>query len=157
MCIRDSIGILLQSVGNPFFDKIKEGIAAAKQEYSDFTIDSELVELKGYHVSEQLAQIDQLVEKQIQLLILTPINSPEISEKIDGLSKKGISVITLNSDIEHAGRLCYVGCHYIRSGETAAGLMGLMLKEGNVGIVTGSVKMLGHNQRILSLIHIFSL
>lgn len=142
------IGILLQSVGNPFFDKIKEGIAAAKQEYSDFTIDSELVELKGYHISEQLAQIDRLVEKQVQLLILTPINSPEISEKIDGLSKKGISVITLNSDIEHAGRLCYVGCHYIRSGETAAGLMGLMLKEGNVGIVTGSVKMLGHNQRI---------
>lgn len=142
------IGILLQSIGNPFFDKVKEGIAAAKQEYSDFTIRCELAELKGYDISEQLAQIDRMVEKQVQLLLLTPINSPEIAGKINELAKKGIAVITLNSDIENTGRLCYVGCHYIRSGETAAGLMGLMLRAGDVGVVTGSIKMLGHNQRI---------
>lgn len=142
------LGILLHSIGNPFFDKVKEGIQAAKREYSDFTVQLELMERKGYDVSAQLEAIDRIVEKQIQFLILTPINSPEIGEKIEDLVKKGIQVITLNSDIENTSRLSYVGCHYIRSGETAAGLMGLMMKKGSVGIVTGSVKMLGHNQRI---------
>ena len=92
--------------------------------------------------------MDQL-EEQIHFLILNPINDERIAGKINELSEKNIPVITVNTDIEGSRRLCYVGCDYLKSGRTACGILGIATDgKGRVGIATGSVKILGHNQRI---------
>lgn len=142
------IGVLLHAEGNPFFDPVQEGIQAAIAEYSDFLPTLHQTIVKGYDVSVQLAHMDALVANGIQVLVLTPINDSAVQAKIDELVGSGIAVITLNADIEGSCRMCYIGCDYTRSGETAAGLMGLIVRQGKVGVVTGSVKMLGHNQRV---------
>lgn len=142
------IGVLMHSVGNPFFDEVKQGFDQAVAEYPDFPIQVTLDEIKGYSFDEQIKRIQQLVEQGIDGLLLTPISHPEVVAQLNDLADKGLPVIALNNDIE-ARRLCYVGCDYFSSGRTAAQMMGyLCAGEGTVAIVTGSLSMLGHRQRI---------
>ena len=82
-------------------------------------------------------------------LILNPINDPAVAEKINALSDRGVQMYTLNTDIEDCRRLCYIGSDYFEGGRIACGMLGLLTGGvANVGILTGSVHILGHKQRI---------
>ncbi len=143
------VGVLLNSIGNPFYEEVLEGLYAAQKEYSDFSMKMHLRQLKGYHVEEQLAEIDRLVEQGVHAIALTPLNDTAVADKINWLTAHNIAVVKLNANIENTEDALYIGCDYEQSGATAAGLLGLLTHgAAKVGIITGSVKMLGHNQRI---------
>lgn len=144
-------GVILDSIDNPFFEDILSGISAGVKEYEDFNLSSVLKQSKGYDVRKQLVLIDEAVSDDAAAVIIAPINDRAVAKKIDTLTHSGIPVLCINSDIEDCNRAAYVGCDYIASGKTAAGLLGLMLGSQNdaeVGIVAGSLKMLGHKQRV---------
>lgn len=142
------IGVIVASEGNQFFDDVLRGIEEAERDLRDYGVKVLLKTMKGYNTKQQLKLIAE-IQGQINLLILNAISDAKIAQKIDELHSQGIAVITLNTDIEHSKRLCYVGSDYFRGGETACGMMGLLTGgKANVGIVTGSFKILGHNQRI---------
>jgi LacI family transcriptional regulator len=143
------VGCLLPSVDNPFFNEVIAGLRAAEKELSDYGLSLELVMQKGYDVDTHLEAIQSLVDKGVDALCLTTVDVPAISDKVNQLIRSGIPVATVNSDVRGTSRLFYVGCNYIKGGKTAAGILSLILKEkGKTLIVTGSVKMQGHNQRI---------
>jgi len=143
------IGCLLPSVDNPFFNDVIAGLHAAEKELSDYGMSLELVLLKGYDIDTHLEAIQSLVDKGADALCLTTVDVPLITDKINELIANGIPIATINSDVRGTSRLFYVGCNYIKSGRTAAGMLSVMLKEnGKTLIVTGSVKMQGHNRRI---------
>lgn len=148
------IGIILSSEGNEFFDDVIFGMKQAEKKAAIYGIQVIMKTMKGYDVDVQLTLIRQ-IEPSIHLLIIQPINDDSIAKELRKLTDQGTKVITINNDIENSNRLCYVGSDYFKSGQTACGCLGLFTK-GNayVGIATGSVKMLGHNQRILGFNHI---
>ena len=84
--------------------------------------------MDGVDIQHQLALIDELVDiEQIDGLALMPLANSQIRDKINELSeKKGIPVVTLNTDISDANRIAYIGPDNIASGRSAAGLMGLV-------------------------------
>lgn len=142
------IGIVIVSEGNPFFDTVFRGIAEAEKELRDYGVKIMIRTMKGYNIDRQLQLIEE-IENDINALILNPISDPRIAAKIDALDARGIGVVTLNTDIENSRRFCYIGSDYFRGGETACGIMGLLTGgRATIGIVTGSIKVLGHNQRI---------
>ena len=145
------IGALLPSIGNAFFDGIAEGMKSANDEFADLGIKVVMKNLQGYNPKEHLKAIDELLNQGCKALCLATINTEEIREKIDYCTEKGVHVISVNTDVDGAHRLCYVGSDYIKAGKTSAGLLSLIAqgKELNILIVTGSKLMLGHNQRIL--------
>lgn len=143
------IGVILNSLGNPFYDQVMEGIRAATREYQDFSVKVHIRQLKGYHLKEQLEAIDEMMELGVGAIALTPMNEPQIRDRINLLTQKGQIVVKLNSNIEDTRSAVYIGCDYEKSGATAAGLLGLFSGgRAKIGIVTGSVKMLGHTQRV---------
>ena len=143
------IGCLLPSTDNPFFNDVIAGLRAAEKELSDYGFSLELVLQKGYDVNMHLDAIQSLVDKGVDALCLTTVDVPLITEKINELIRSGIPIATINSDVRGTLRLFYVGSNYIKGGKTAAGMLAIMLKEkGKTLIVTGSVKMQGHNRRI---------
>lgn len=144
-----TLAVVLNSVGNPFFDEVIRGIKEARADFSDFSIDLQMHHIKGYRLEEQLRLLDELLTQPISGLLLTPINHPDVAARIAAFHEKGVPVVTINSDIDNCPQLAYVGCDYLRSGQTAASLMGLMIgSAARVLIVTGSLKVLGHNQRV---------
>lgn len=143
------IGCLLPGVDNPFFKDVIAGLHSAEKEFCDYGLSLELTLQKGYDVDEHLKGIEGLMSKGANALCVTTVDVPEISEKINELIHKGIPIATINSDVRKTSRLFYVGSNYLEGGKTAAGILSLILKEkGKTLIVTGSIKMQGHNQRI---------
>lgn len=143
------IGVLTNSKGNPFFDKVLRGIARAEREIRSFGVSLIQSELTGYNPEEQLAEIDRIAAQKPEGLVITPINDPRVIDRLNELAAAGIRIVALNTDVPGLDKLCFVGCDYLQSGRTAAELLGQMTQsELRVSIVTGSFRMLGHNQRI---------
>ncbi|MCL1795450.1 MAG: LacI family DNA-binding transcriptional regulator [Clostridia bacterium] len=148
-----TIGVMISSEGNPFFDEVLAGIRRAEVELMDFGVSVAMQTMRGYEPVEQLRCID-LLAPDISALVLHPIDDPRIVQKIAELSKKGIPTVTVNSDLEHSQRRCYVGSDYVKGGQTAAGLMRLATHgKRRLGILTGVETMLGHRQRLRGFEH----
>lgn len=146
------LGVVLLGVGNPFFDDVLLGVREKEQELAGYNC-SVLVRQTEYSLKQQLDAIDALLTEGINGLAISPYNDSAVREKINLLSKQGIPVVTLNTDIENSCRLAYVGSNFYRSGETAAGLMRLMTRDQvRVGIVSGW-DILCHTERIAGFSH----
>jgi LacI family transcriptional regulator len=144
------IGVQMPAQGNEFFLDVQRGLEQAAAELADYGLTLSVRTTKGYHSQTQIDQIRGLVNEGIHGLILVPIDRPEIHALLDQLAGQGLPVICCNTDVTSGRRLCYVGNDYVRSGRIAAGLLGL-IADGRpfpTVIVTGSVQMLGHNQRV---------
>lgn len=142
------LGIILFSLGNPFYTDVLQGVQEKAQELEGYNC-TVLVKQIPFGVEEQLKAIDELLSEEVNGIALTPYNDEQIRLRIQELYDLGIPVVTLNSDIDNSKRIAYVGSHYFRSGETAAGLMRLMTTgQVNIGIVTGSSSLLCHTERI---------
>ena len=146
---RITIGVLINAGGNSFFDKVLVGIKRAQREVGGYGVSVIFEELTGYDVDEQVLSIEKLMKLSVQGLVITPINDKKVVKKLQEAARLGIVITTLNTDVTGLDKLCFVGCDYIKSGKTAAELLG-QFSNGNtkVGIITGSRKMLGHNRRV---------
>lgn len=139
------IGIIINSIENDFFYRIKKGMLNEVEKYNYCSIELFIKELKGYLVSDQSKAIDEMLEKNVDGLIVNPINDCAIINKINNLS---IPVVMINNKIE-AKKLAYIGCDYEESGRICADLLNLIAKPNdNVLLIIGTFSMLGHSERV---------
>ncbi|MCI8852181.1 MAG: substrate-binding domain-containing protein [Lachnospiraceae bacterium] len=142
------IGIILCSIDNVFFDEMIRGIQDALRDSSAYAIEAVLRQMKGYDVAEQLRLMEEL-QGEVDCLILNAVDDLRIAAKIDEYMEKGIGVFTVNTDISFSKRIAFIGVNVIECGEIACGLIGLLCnKKANVLIVTGSLSVLEHRDRI---------
>lgn len=143
------IGVVVSSLGNPFFDEVLLGMRQAQSELSDYGATMTIRALRGYDVASQLALIAELRQMGMAALVIQPINDDRVRDQIDELVDSGVPVVTVNTDIERSHRSCYIGSDYLLGGKTAAGLMGLVTGgEARLGVITGVDTLLGHVQRL---------
>lgn len=145
------IGILLCSLGNPFFDDVIRGIEDALNEAEPLGIQGVIKKIKGFHIQQQLEAIDELMKEQISGLVITPVNAPEIARRIRELEEQNIPVATINTDIaSDVKHFLYVGCNYEKSGNAAGGFLGLVCNghREHMAIVTGSRMAMAQEERL---------
>lgn len=142
------LGVILFSPENPFYIDVLQGVQEKAEELSAYNC-TVLIRQIDATPENQLLAIEELISQEVNGIALAPFNDERIRQKIRSLFEMGIPTVTLNTDIEDSCRIAYVGSHYTKSGETAAGLMALMGRGPlNVGIITGSPKILCHTERI---------
>ena len=143
------IGVMLPSIGNPFFDKVIDGVFQARDEFADLGVEVVLKEIEGFDFNAHLNAIDELLAKGCKALCLSTLNIEVLREKINDLYLRHTPVVLLNTNVEDVRCLCYVGSDYLTAGATCGGMLALCAKYPlNILIVTGSKMILGHNQRI---------
>lgn len=142
------VDVIINSLGNLFFDDVKTGMLAAEKAYSDYGIKLNIREFKGYNADNLISALEE-TPSDVKNIIITPVENNRLTEKINLMVDNGVNVITLSSDISNSSRMTYVGCDYLKSGETAGRLVGL-LSGGNAKlcIVTGSSLHNGHRMRV---------
>ena len=81
----------------------------------------------------------ELEEAGIDGLVVMPVDCDNVRVKLNALTEeRNIPVVTFNSDIVGTKRCCFVGLDNWKSGRTAAGLMGMMMRgKGKVLVITG--------------------
>lgn len=149
------IGILLFTEGNPFFDEVLQGIYDALEELKVFQIECSIKFTKGLGVKEQLDKLEEFRQEGIDGLVFTPVYSEQVADKLKAMKQEGIETVTINTDVDEADRMAYVGCDYLKSGNIAAGLFGLMSTGGSERIVAvlGTQMVYAHAQRLKGIIN----
>lgn len=144
---KSTIGVILTSDGNIYYNSLIDSIKSTAEKISSFNYNVILETMKGYDIERQINLLDQLSEKAE--VIITPINHPDIINKINELTDKGKKIITLNFDVENSKRLCHIGVDYIKVGRLAGNLIGLIVKENTkVAMLYGSDNVLCHKERL---------
>ena len=148
--VRKKIGILLCSEGNPFFEDVRHGIDNARQELNRLGVESEVKSIKGFDARAQIEKIEEFVKEGINGLVLTPVNDPELAEKLNSVIAGGIQVVTINTDIPGVKRMAYVGCDYVTGGCVGGELLGMMSNglQEQIAIIIGYRRVLAQNQRL---------
>lgn len=140
------IGIIINSVGNPFFEDVLKGIRDKAEYYSSYGLKVDIKEIRGYDESEQLEAIREMTDKGVDALGITPLDYPTIAEALNNLS---VPIVTFNTDVESVSRVAFVGCDYVNSGRLSGDIAKLLLPSGGkIGIVIGNNHMTGHLQRV---------
>ena len=77
------------------------------------------------------------------------LDHPRVREAINALAERGVTVVTLVSDVPSSKRIHYVGIDNSAAGRTAATLMGRYLsgRRGKVGLIAGSLSLRDHIER----------
>ena len=146
------IGCFLPGVGNPFFDATIRGFRQAEQELADFGVSLEITLVKGFDPQTHADALRSLAGKNISALCAATVDVPEVRRTVNDIIASGVPVAAVNSDLSGTGRLFYVGCNYPESGRTAAGIFNLVRRGPlKLLVVTGSLNMQGHTQRIRAL------
>ena len=143
------IGVIINSIGNPFFDKVLDGFHSGFDGLSDFGIKSLVVKLQGYDPDQQLAELDSLIADGIDGLVITPVSDVKIRNKLNEMNQKGIQIVCCNLDIDDVAYQAYVGCDYYCSGQTAGEVIGMTTHGScNLAVITSSHALYYHEMRV---------
>ena len=141
---RTHIGMVIPSVGNPFFDEVLRGAQSRARKLSSYGTTLTIREIKGYDAATQLQAMRRLVAEGVDALAVMPLDVPEVAAYLQSLP---IPVVTVNTDID-VDRVAFVGCDYYNSGMITGDLVQLMLNgRGRVAAVIGSTNVRGHMDR----------
>lgn len=142
------ISVILNSIGNPFFDDVKAGIFAAQEEFENYGFRISLSEFKGYDAENLVHLLDEVAD-EFEHIILTPICDSRVEEKIRALQEQSKNIIMLSNELEGVNDAVYVGCDYLKSGRIAGRITGLISGGcANLYIITGNSNHKGHAQRV---------
>ena len=143
------IGAILQSVETPTMQIVLEGLRRAADELRSSGVELIVRELRGLDEELVLENIEELTSQGIQGLAISPNNTAELRQCINGLYEQGIPVITLNSDVPGSKRICFIGMDNYRAGQTAVGLMCQMLSDNSKILpLAGHLNNTAHNNRL---------
>lgn len=143
-----SIGVVINSVGNPFFDDVLQGIDNRAKKLKSHGLELRVRHIKGYSSAGQIKAIDELEAQGIDGLIISPINVSSVKERLQRLS---VPIVALNTDID-IEKLAFVGCDYFNNGMISGDIAKLVLRNGgSVAAVIGNFDISGHKQRVEGL------
>jgi LacI family transcriptional regulator len=77
------------------------------------------------------------------------LDHPQVREAISNLSRRGVAIVTLVSDVPGSSRDHFVGIDNSAAGRTAATLLGRYCagRSGTIGVVAGSLSLRDHAER----------
>lgn len=124
-----------------FWEQPREGIINALELVKHYGIQVEYYDFDLFRKDEFSMQMENAIKSMPDAILTAPAFTTESLEYLEAAEKLGIPFITINTEINHPGILCYVGQNSYNSGYLAARLFHLRLKKGDEVIAFN----LGHN------------
>jgi len=99
--------------------------------------------------AQQLAVTLDAIGPVYDGVAVVALDHPRVREALNALAERGVTVVTLVSDVPSSRRAHYVGIDNSAAGRTAATLMGRYLsgRRGKVGLIAGSLSLRDHIER----------
>ena len=110
---------------------IQEGINRFREERRDYNLGVDLYEYTKSDTAACLRQLAKAAASEPQGIALSASDSPEIRACLRDLAEKRIPVVTFNSDIPGAPRLCYVGEDAHHAGRIAGEIAAKFVRPGD--------------------------
>lgn len=120
-------------VSNDFAPQIKLGVEAAAK---DLNVNATMVGPVGAKASDQIAQLEDLIQKGVDGLAISSASTDALAPEINKALSEGIPVVTFNTDNPSSNRLAFVGQDLLHSGVIAGDLMAKYLNGNGTVIIT---------------------
>jgi LacI family transcriptional regulator len=139
---------VLPTPAGEFFQRITDEVEDAAKRMAAERV-AIMVKRVDVFDSEALTQALDSFGDDVDGVAVVALDHPAVREAINGLIRRGISVVTLVSDVPGSKRSHYAGIDNSSAGRTAAGLMGRFLsgRQGKVGVFAGSLSLRDHIER----------
>ena len=139
---------VLPNTAGEFMNRISDEVEAAAKRMSGERV-AIMVKRVDVFDGPLLAKVLDELEEGIDGVAVVALDHPAVREAINTLVAKGVSVVTLVSDVPGSKRTHYAGIDNSSAGRTAAGLMGRFLtgRKGKVGLFAGSLALRDHIER----------
>ncbi len=113
------IGLSISTLNNPFFVDLKDGAQAAAKE-----LGIELVVMDAQNdASKQMANIENLVQQKVSVLIVNPVDSKAVVPAIEAANKANIPVITVDRGADGGKIVSAIASDNVAGGKMAAQLL----------------------------------
>lgn len=128
-----TIGLTVQAISNPFFVAIQHGAEAEAKKIGATVI----LEDANHDIGKQSDEIDDFIQKQVDLIILNAVDSAGIAPAVKRAVDAGIPVIAVDVGAD-GGVSATVASDNLAAGRLACQYMSDRLKgQGNIAIVDG--------------------
>ena len=125
------------------------GIFRFREERRDYNISVTVEEYPQGKTEECLRLLDRLAEEPTDGIALCASDTEAMRQKLRELEERHIPVVTFNSDIVGARRLCYVGENAHRAGRIAGEIASKFCRPGDrVLVVHAGLEYEGHKARV---------
>ncbi len=123
------IGLFLSDLSNPFFISVQEGA----QEAADRLGATLVVSDAGNDSATQTQQIQAMLDKKVDVLLINPVDSDAIGSVIQSANTAGIPVITVDRSASSGEVVSHIASDNIAGGVMAGDYLAELLgKTGNV-------------------------
>lgn len=128
------VGFSISTLNNPFFVSMADG---AKSKAEELGVDLTVVDA-GNDPAKQTTDIEDLVSKNIKVLIVNPVDSASVAPTIKDAMAAGIKVIAVDRSVEGVDIDTYIGTDNVIAGEKAGEELLKHVKEGDkIAILEG--------------------
>ena len=128
---------------------ISLGVLRFREERRDYNIHVTVHEYALGDPAECLALLDAVAAEGVDGIALCALDAPAVREKLQELADAHIPVVTFNSDITGAKRLCFVGEDAHRAGRIAGEIASKFCRPGErMLVVYAGAGYVGHRARV---------
>ncbi|TLP46161.1 MULTISPECIES: ribose ABC transporter substrate-binding protein RbsB [Cohaesibacter] len=116
---QDSLALVVSTLNNPFFVTLKEGAEAKASElgYKLLVLDSQ------NDPAKELANVEDVLNKNIKLMMINPTDSDAVRSAIKAANRKDIPVVTLDRGASSGKVVSHIASDNVQGGEMAGQLI----------------------------------
>jgi len=140
-----TFALVPKSISVPFYADVEKG---CKEEAKKLGVQLVYTGPNTPDEAEQVEILRDVVSRGVSGLAVAPMNADSVTGVIAEARKKGISVITFDSDAPNSERMAYVGTDNLDAGREAGKAFKKMLAKGKYAIITGGLAAANLNERI---------
>jgi ribose transport system substrate-binding protein len=140
-----TFALVPKSISVPFYADVEKG---CKEEAQKLGVKIMYTGPDTADEAEQVKVLRDVVARGVSGLAVAPMNADSVIGVIADARKKGIPVITFDSDSPNSQRICYVGTDNLEAGKEAGKAFKKLLPKGKYAVLTGGLAAANLNERI---------
>ena len=144
-----SMLFLIPGGGNEFMANLAATIAAEARAASAQRLHLAAETVLPLDAADLVRHLDGLDAASCDCVAVVGSEDPSVVAAVDAAARRGITVLTLVSDLPGSRRKAFIGIDNIAAGRTAASLLGRFAPAGGkIGVIAGSLGLRDHRERL---------
>lgn len=134
---------------NEFMDSLAQAVRRRSPLALADRIHLEMRRVRALDATVLATGLSQLDPRQYDCAVVVSSDEPQVLSAIEAAHRRGITVMTLVSDLPGSARRNFIGIDNVAAGRTAGSLMGRFLPQGGkVAVIAGSLHLRDHADRL---------
>ena len=147
--------VFLLPVSNKFVRMLGDTVSYSKEHFAPFNVKCQVVWIESFN-PDVLARSLLRYGRRADGIAFMALDHAVVREAVQVLAERGVSTVTLVSDLSGSRRDAYVGLDNVAAGRTAAYLIGRFIgaRAAQVAMIAGSRSYRAHGERESGFLHL---